>query len=104
MKISLVQMKIEEDYKRNIEKVANLIKDTINSHKWYFRELFTTGFNYEYINSLPGNHHSILSELPMGNTYVGSIVRKVNGYTYNSFFEKRQRSRFPLRQRSIFSH
>jgi len=85
MKISLVQMKIEEDYKRNIEKVANLIKDTINSIV-VLPELFTTGFNYEYINSLPGNHHSILSELPMGNTYVGSIVRKVNGYTYNSFF------------------
>lgn len=102
MKISLLQMKIEDNFKKNIEKVSDF-SSKVQGSVVVLPELFTTGFNYDYINSLPEDHDTILSRLPSGNTYVGSIVKKIDGKTYNSFFLKNDRGfDFPYSKIHLF--
>ncbi|MCX8084659.1 MAG: nitrilase [Calditerrivibrio sp.] len=87
MNITLVQIRIEEDPDKNLEKVSDLVS-SIKGSVVVLPELWTTGFNYKHIDKLPDDHHSIVKQLPDGNTYVGSIVRKIDGKKYNSFFLK----------------
>ncbi|MEF3255464.1 MAG: nitrilase [Deferribacterales bacterium] len=102
MKIALLQMKVEEDYRKNIEKVVNLVSG-VRGAIVVLPELFTTGFNYDYIGILSDNHHEVLSELPNGNTYIGSIVRKVEDKRYNSFFLKNDKGYdFPYDKTHLF--
>ncbi|MGB9730872.1 nitrilase-related carbon-nitrogen hydrolase [Calditerrivibrio nitroreducens] len=102
MKISLLQMRVEEDPFKNLEKVVTLtesIKDSIV----ILPELWTTGFNYEHIEKMPHNHHQIIANLPEGNTYVGSIVRYQDGKRYNSFFVKNDKGYdFPYDKTHLF--
>ncbi len=87
MKISLIQMKIEENPFANIKKV-NALSSDLQDNVVVLPELFTTGFNYDHINSLEKNHHEILELLNDKNIFVGSILRHKNGKKYNSFFIK----------------
>lgn len=102
MKISLLQMKIEDTFERNIEKVSDL-SSQIKGSVVVLPELFTTGFNYDYIHSLPEDHDNILSKLPYGNTYLGSIVKKIDDKIYNAFFLKNDRGvDFPYSKIHLF--
>jgi predicted amidohydrolase len=102
MKISLVQMRIEEDPLKNLEKVVKLTKD-IKDSVIVLPELWTTGFNYDHIQKLPKEHHDILSSLTNGNTYIGSIVRFEGVKRYNSFFLKNDKGYdFPYDKTHLF--
>lgn len=102
MKISLLQMNIEDKFERNIEKVSDL-SSQVKGSVVVLPELFTTGFNYDYINSLPEDHYNILSELPSGNTYLGSIVKRIDDKIYNAFFLKNDRGfDFPYSKIHLF--
>jgi len=87
MNIGCVQIKIEEDVQRNIEKVNELTSDYSN-YIFLLPELFTTGFNYEHIEKQTENHFEVLQDLSEKNIYMGSILRFKDGKRYNSFFVK----------------
>lgn len=102
MKISLIQMRVEEDPERNLEKVCRL-SETVSDSVIVLPELWTTGFNYEHIEKQSNEHHKIISNLPSGNTYIGSIVRYVDGLRYNSFFVKNDKGYdFPYDKTHLF--
>ncbi|KAA0258264.1 nitrilase [Deferribacter autotrophicus] len=87
MKVGVVQLRIEENIEKNIQKVNDLTlnyKDTV----FLLPELFTTGFNYELIQTLDESHIKLLNSLNENNTFMGSIVRKKEDGFYNSFFIK----------------
>lgn len=87
MKISLLQLKIEKDPEKNVEKVINKTKN-LKDNIVVLPEMFTTGFDYTLINSLDENHPEILQKLPANNVYLGSILRKTSNGRFNSFFIK----------------
>ncbi len=102
MKISLIQMRVEETPEKNLEKVCKLSEKVSNSVV-VLPELWTTGFNYDHIKKQPNDHHNIISNLPPGNTYVGSVVRYVDGVRYNSFFVKNDKGYdFPYDKTHLF--
>ncbi len=89
MKISLIQMKIEKNPFENIKKV-NALTSGLKDNVVVLPELFSTGFDYEHINSLEKNHSDILDLLNDNNIFIGSIVREKAGKKYNSFFVKKK--------------
>jgi predicted amidohydrolase len=91
MEISVLQLKIEEKADKNIAKV-NKLTENIHDRVILLPELFTTGFNYQHINSLKDNHYEILNNLNGNNIFLGSIVRQVGSKKYNSFFVKNKNS------------
>ncbi|MGA1847139.1 nitrilase-related carbon-nitrogen hydrolase [Deferribacter abyssi] len=87
MKLGIIQLRIEENVERNIQKVNDLTSN-YNDTIFLLPELFTTGFNYDLIKMLDESHIKLLDSLNKNNIFMGSIVRKKDSSYYNSFFVK----------------
>lgn len=87
MKLTLFQLRVRDSVAENIravqESTGHLTGETI-----LLPELFSTGFDYDLIDSLDETHTAVLSQLPAGNRYIGSVVRVAPDGRYNSLFLK----------------